>query len=456
VRRNVRGQVGRAPEHPAALSGAPAPGHGQTGALAIAVRRIVRGLGRHARAGLLALSRAFAHPHSRAGALAAAMRRAFSGRRLGRPTGREAMTALAAAVGLRGWRSGVAVATSALALLVLLGVGLGGHRGARLMPGRGALPEVIGFYQNGWSAIYKSSFPSVQQHYQTIDTVLAFWYSVDGDGQIHSHAPKPGVAAWIKAHHMRMGVLINNIAGPSGDNGGMLTNARSRAGAVQAIDTLVRQHNYQAVNIDFELLKPNTRQGLVAFMQALRAALPKDVVLSESVFPKLGVPQQFNGAYDYAALAQSADYLVIMLYDKHSDGGPAGPVSPYSWVSDNMQWFLHTAHIPPQHLALAAGVYGYDWVVGGTTATEMPLTQVTSRQKAVGATKHVDGASENPYYHYTDANGRRHVVWYQDQDTVLQRLRLAQKLGLRGVAIWALGEETPGVWGVIDQTWGAK
>jgi len=105
---------------------------------------------------------------------------------------------------------------------------------------------------------------------------------------------------------------------------------------------------------------------------------------------------------------------------------------------------------------LAAGVYGYDWVQGTTQAAEMPLTQVTALLKGTGATSHLDPVSENPYFNYTSAGGTAHVVWYQDPQTVRQRLNLAHKLGIRGLAIWALGEETPAVWGAIEQTWGTK
>lgn len=358
--------------------------------------------------------------------------------------------------GPRGRRAQLAAAAGTLVVLLVLGLGLGARRGGRLMPGGGKLPEVIAFYQNGWSAVYRSSFPSVQQHYSTINTVLAFWYSVDGTGRLHSHQPNPGVTTWIERHRMKMGVLINNIAGSAGSNAAMLTNPTARATAVKNIAQLARSRHYQEVNIDFELLRPSDRQGLLAFMQALRAALPAGVVLSESVFPKLGVPTALNGAYDYTALAKTVDYLVIMLYDKNSDGGPAGPVSPYPWVVDNLNWFLHTAGIAPTKIVLAAGVYGYDWRVGSTSATEMPLTQIQAKIRALGVTPRTDPASENPYFTYTARDGTRHVVWFQNQQTVRQRLDLAGKLGLRGVAIWALGEETPAVWSVIEQTWGPK
>ena len=368
---------------------------------------------------------------------------------------RPGLAALAARSGLRGWRAGVAVAATGVLAVFVAFAALSGP--PRLMPGPGgSMPEIIGFYQNGWSAAFRSSLRSVKQHYNTIDTVLAFWYSVDGSGGIKADAPSPNVTAWVKAHHMRMGVLINNVAGSSGSNSRMLTDAAARARAVAGIVSLVHASGYQEVNIDFELLPTSARAGLVTFMQDLRTALPSTVRLSESVFPEVGVPASLTGAYNYPALARIVTYLVIMLYDNHSNGGPAGPVSPLPWVQSNMNWFLHTAAIPADKLVLGAGVYGYDWPVGSTTAKNLPLTEVNALLHSTGSTVVVDPVSENPHFSYTSSSGTRHVVWYQDEETLIQRLRLAQKLHLRGVAIWALGQETPAVWSGIEQTWGTK
>jgi spore germination protein len=347
-------------------------------------------------------------------------------------------------------RRGRLLAGVGAAALVLVAV-LAGPGAPRLEPG-GPLPEVIGFYENGWSSLFHSSFASLRSHYRYLDTVLAFWYSVDGDGRVVARSPNPQVAAWVKRHHLRMGILVNNVAGPSGDDAGMLRTAAVRHRAAQALARVVRQGGYQEVNVDFELLPADVRDDLTRFVEDLRHALPAGVTLSVSVFPKVGVQASLNGAYAYPALARAADYLVVMLYDQHSSGGPPGPVSSYPWVVANMDWFLHTAKIPPSRLVLGAGVYGYDWPEGSTQAQELPLTAIVQLARHERARIRVDRASGNPYFTYTDASGHRHIVWFQDRATVAQRLRLARQLGLRGIAIWALGQETPGVWTVIEET----
>lgn len=318
----------------------------------------------------------------------------------------------------------------------------------RLMPAIFPTPKIIGFYENAYTGS-PSSFPSVQAHYASINTVLAFWYSITGDGQLKANQPNLTDARWIADHGVRMGILVNNVAGSSGSNAGMLTNSATRQKAIGTLAQLVQNDGYRAVNIDFEGLPPSASSNLTRFIADLRTALPSDIQLSIDVFPPLGVPTGLNGAYNYSALAPHVNYEVIMLYDHHASGGPAGPISPWNWVTENLDSLRHTYGVPASKLVLAAGVYGYDWPEGQTTAAELPLTSVMALQKQYGARVRLDPTSRNPYFTYTAANGQKHVVWFQNQTTVAQRVTLAKQQHLNGVAIWALGEETPAVWSSI-------
>jgi spore germination protein len=355
-------------------------------------------------------------------------------------------------VGLRDWLQGTLVAGGVLAVSVLLVVAMvrphppGGS--ARLSPSP-ARPEVIGFFENGWNRIFGDSFPSVSRHSHAITTVLAFWYSVDGAGDLVPFEPRPNVARWVREHRLRMGVLINNIPGAAHDNAGMLWTDAVRRRAVGAIAALARREGYQEVHVDFELLPPDARDGLTAFVRELKAAVPRGVLVSVSVIPPVGVPEQIAGAYDYRALASAADYLVLMAYDRHSSGGPPGPVSPLPWVKQNIQALLADG-VPPEKLVLAAAVYGYDWIDGTNQAESLPLTEVDARIKRYHLTARWDAAAAEPFVRYTDARGRRHEIWYQDARTVRQRLTLVRRDRLKGIAIWRLGLETPRVWSVID------
>lgn len=349
-------------------------------------------------------------------------------------------------VGLGGRRATVALGAggAAIALILALALAFRAHAPVRRSPAP-RRPQVLGYFENGWSQIFRDSFPTVRAHQTVIDTVLAFWYSLDGQGRLRepSGPPRADVIRYVRSHHMRMGVLINNL----GAN--MLWTAAVRSRSISAIAATVRANGYQAVEIDFELLPSDARNDFTSFVAGLRQALPKAVGLSVAVFPHVGVTSDVNGVYDYQALARYVDYEVIMLYDKHSPGGPSGPISPWPWVQQNVNYFRHI--LPGSKIVVAAGVYGYDWPVGSTQAAEWPLTHILEIQAEHHATAHVDAASRNPYFKYTDSNGNAHVVWYQDSATVRRRIDLVTHLGLRGIAIWRLGEGDAKVWQVLEE-----
>jgi spore germination protein len=343
-----------------------------------------------------------------------------------------------------GWRGPAALGAVAAAAIVLAVVI--GHQATSTRPRAqpAPRPQIIGYFQNGWSKIFTDSFLSLRQHPKVVDTVLAYWYSMDGSGNLREPAgpPRQNVIQYVRSHGMKMGVLINNLGSD------MLTTAAVRSHAAAQIAAVAKADGYQEIHIDFELVPSDLRGDFTAFMAGLRKALPPSVALSVSVFPKVGVTSDVNGVYDYQALAKYVDYEVIMLYDNHSPGGPAGPVSPWPWVLENIAYFRQI--LPTSKIVLAAGVYGYDWPVGSTRAAEWPLDYIKKLAAAHRATIQTDHVSQNPFFRYTDNSGTPHIVWFQNSATVRQRIDLVVKDGLRGVAIWALGQEDQKVWQVLE------
>jgi len=47
--------------------------------------------------------------------------------------------------------------------------------------------------------------------------------------------------------------------------------------------------------------------------------------------------------------------------------------------------------------------------------------------------------------------GRRHTVWIEDAASVAEKLALARRFGLAGVAGWRLGQEDPRVWLLLQE-----
>lgn len=369
-----------------------------------------------------------------------------AGRRLGR--------AFAFLPGDRTWRQ-AALGTAMLLVAVSFGAPRVPPEAKPLLPGAWR-PIVVGYFENGWGGMYGDSNPTFQRNAHRINIVMPFWHSIHPDGSIEDRGVRPDVIDFAHRSGIPVVPLFNNAK--VGQTAGFVADPAAREEAVAEVMSLVRKWGYDGVHIDFELLPPEWRDQLTSFIAELRAALGPNRHLSIAVFPKVDVDYSLHGAYDYAALSGFCDFLVLMAYDRHYAGGPAGPVSPFDWVESNITYALTGLGVPPGKFVVAVGAYGYDWVNGGgtgTVATDVPSRYAADMARRHGAKVQWDDASQNPYFIYY-AGRVYHEVWYQDERVMAQRIALARKYKLRGIAIWRLGYETPETWPVIRGELGAK
>ncbi len=336
---------------------------------------------------------------------------------------------------------------AATGLLLLLGVTIIGSfiTPPEFMPRPGVWrPIIVGYYENGWSEMYPDSLPTLQRHTESIDIVMPFWYSIHPDGSIENRGSKPEVVSLAHANGIQVVPLMNNAK--TGTSAGFLTDAAARQEAAAEIKALVEENGYDGVHIDFELLPARWKDQLTSFIAEIRAVLGPSKHLSMAVFPQVDVDYELSGVYDYAALSGLCDFIVIMGYDRHYAGGPPGPVSPYDWIESNIKHALDLG-ISPSKIVMAVGGYGYDWPTGGM-ASDIPSLWVPDLVRRTGARPQWDTASQNPYFTYY-AGRNRHEVWYQDERVMAQRIEQARHYGLKGLALWRLGYETPRTWTVI-------
>lgn len=154
-------------------------------------------------------------------------------------------------------------------------------------------------------------------------------------------------------------------------------------------------------------------------------------------------------------------------------GRPPGPINPHWWV-DRVIRFA-TTRVDPAKIMLGAPFYAYDWPAGGGAGPAIRgRTGVANR--SVEQEPWTTSAGVGRYWqevqalietyqptiqwweedttgpirqHWFTYDGRG--VWYSDHDSVADRFALAKNLGVRGIAIWALGSEDPANWAVLAQ-----
>jgi spore germination protein YaaH len=303
--------------------------------------------------------------------------------------------------------------------------------------------EVLGFYVN-WLTNYANSLDTLRENQQTLDMVAPFWYTLNPDGNIEERygGHQYEISSTIKNRDIKVLPLINN----NQKNNMILVDPETRKKAVQSVVELVKKYDYNGINIDFEFIPAWTRQGYTSFIRELSQKLPKEKLLTISVFPKIDIPINLQGAYDYAALAPYIDRMIIMTYDNHWSSGPAGPIAPIDWVEENIKYALE--YISADKIMMGIANYGYDWAGGNGKDLSAKGANKLAEEKGVDIQWHKK--YQTPYFNYQD-NGVKHEVWFENSHSTAFKLDLVQKYNLQGIAIWRLGNGTKDLWNLINK-----
>lgn len=256
----------------------------------------------------------------------------------------------------------------------------------------------------------------------------------------YSHAT---IRSFAAAHGIGIYPLVTN----AGTNDTILTNPTIRAQVVASLTRLAIRDNYPGFNIDFEGLNYWDRQGMSAFVIALAQSLkPLGKVVTVAVIPKT-VTDPYGRAYDFRILGQYAAKVVLMTYDHHDIGSPAGPVAPIGWVKAAVAYAL--TRMPAQKIVLGLAAYGYNWGSNGTTVEVHDLAAVHLAGRE-GVPIQWNSTYGESTFSYTSA-GIKHTVWFENGYSDAAKIALANANHLGGVAIWRLGDEDPHLWTVLQQ-----
>ncbi|MEW6547494.1 MAG: glycosyl hydrolase family 18 protein [Bacillota bacterium] len=290
---------------------------------------------------------------------------------------------------------------------------------------------------------------SARSHPDRLTALSPLWYSVGPDGGLVDPRPDPALREFARSQRIPLVVLINNQK--VGDNCQSLRSDASRRRMVREITDLVTREGYDGINLDFQQIKPDVREEFTAVVQDLARSLhAKGKILALSLIPPVGVPPDVTGAYDYRALGQAADYSVVFGYDRHNPSTGPGPIAPRDWVEANIKHVVSL--IPARKLVLGVGVYGYDWALPRRSVEDVtPLAVPDARELARrhGVQPRVEPGGQVTF-RYSKA-GRAHEVWFQDATNLKEKLELARRYNLRGIALWRLGFEEAAHWDVLPR-----
>lgn len=214
-----------------------------------------------------------------------------------------------------------------------------------------------------------------------------------------------------------------------------------------------KKYGFKDIHFDFEFLRPADRQAYNQFLRKAKARFNQEGwLLSTALAPKTSATQkgEWYEAHDYKAHGEIVDFVVIMTYEWGYSGGPAMAVSPIGPVREVLEYAI--SEMPANKILMGQNLYGYDWTlpfVKGTIAKAVSPQQAIQLAARNNVSIQYDNEAQAPFFHYTDAAGKRHEVWFEDARSIQAKFDLIKELGLRGMSYWKLGLSFPQNWLLI-------
>lgn len=362
-------------------------------------------------------------------------------------------------------------------------------------------PGIVGaapFEVSGWIPYWRVATGTIDAlpHMKSLNAVMPFGYIVQNDGTLHdafglnatSSTSTPALLRIVaKAEKVKViptvmwsnGAAIHKI----------LSNTKSRIALEDRIAALVKEQGFDGIDIDFEGKFAETRPYFALFLKGLYARMGQKWVYCsiEARTPPAAafdvIPKNLEYANDFVAINKYCDRVNIMTYDQGTidlrlnsaaNGIPYIPVADTKWVEKVITLTAKT--ISKKKMMIGVATYGYEydvtplmqgyryglqWAFNPRYATELAssLGIIPSRNSA-GEMSFTYTPTTTPVSNFIASVGSagpipatttpQRIVWWSDASAINDKIQLAKKLGVRGIAIFKLdGGQDPNLWNIL-------
>jgi len=365
---------------------------------------------------------------------------------------------------------------------------------------------------SGWIPYWRSATGTrdVSEHLVQLKSVMPFGYTMKNDGTIADTAhlteePWKSFIAEAKKNKVR---VVPSIMWGDGDTiHKILSNTKTRIALEDEIARVVKENGFDGIDIDFEAKKHETIGYFSTFLRGLYQRMGNKWVyctvearmpLSDRYLPGAKIPADaLDYANDYVSMNKYCDRVEIMAYDQgvidlrlnKARSAPYAPVADPAWVESLVT--LAMKDINKNKIIIGVPTYGYEYAItpvsgGGfqykvlwafnvkyatdiatklgivptrTSANEIGF--VYDPQKLVAIDPTGDDSTKTQQTMTTslvtqnagsqvNTNQPFNFLSWSDAEAVADKVALARKLGVRGVAVFKFdGAEDQKIWGVL-------
>jgi len=202
-----------------------------------------------------------------------------------------------------------------------------------------------------------------------------------------------------------------------------------------AIARLATDGRYQGLVLDLE---GQTAADTAALAAALHAIV--DSAHRRGVTPvAIAVAPADTLAYTRQAV-QSADLLVVMLYDQHWATSDPGPIVSPQWLAPLLSIWVN--RFGAARIVAGLPIYGYAWN-RGPRATAVSYQDVVQFGRRTGLPLTRDTTSAMLHVARPDSVD----IWVSDAPLLATLVAIVKHSDVHRIALWRLGLEDPAIWG---------
>lgn len=309
-----------------------------------------------------------------------------------------------------------------------------------------------------WEAVYSFN-PNTDNigPMDSLNVISPTWYELaDEAGSVSSMASEAYVN-WAKSRNYEVWALVSNAFNLDRTHA-FLYNANARAEFIAYMINEALIYGYEGINIDFENVYMADKDALTHFVHEFAYHTRKNNLTLSMDVTVMGGSDNWSKCYDHVKLGDIVDFLIIMTYDEHWASSPiSGPVASYDWMLYHMRQLAEV--VPVDKLVMGVPFYTRVW-------REYPSTEkanaYTTRSSAIGMEAQnalIDKYKLTPiwddvdklYYATFFEEGNQVKIWIENAQTIEAKLEIIELLGLKGVAAWRRGFETPDIWKVFEK-----
>lgn len=298
---------------------------------------------------------------------------------------------------------------------------------------------------------------SLYRNYGSIDILAPQSYAINGEGKLESEMNRD-VVDFALLHGVKVMPLVTNKGFSQIAIKATLDDPNKQDEIIRGLVAEAHKQGYYGWQIDFEQMDETYKDKFTSFVAMFGKGMKEaELASSVAVIAKISdKPEDYKknlwhkliGVYDYSALASSTDFVSVMSYD---DPESKGPVARYSWLVKVIEYTK--SRISAEKISLGIPLYYWKWDdrtqklvgIGGSEGIE------TAKQK-YKVTIGYSATEKAPYMHYVQ-NKRNYTLWFENAESIGEKLKLISRYNLLGFSAWALGLEMPIVHQAIRPTW---